>query len=408
VASVRALWQDGVGYMRIAYLTTEYPAISHSFIRREIVAMEAIGHEVARFSIRPHGRIVSAEDAAEAARTIFILPQGAVALLGAVVAALLRPVAFLAGLRAALAMWRRAERGLVAHLAYLAEACWLGRRLKAWRAEHLHAHFGTNPAAVARILRAMGGPPYSFTVHGPDEFDRPVGLDLGGKVADAHAAIAISSYGRAQLMRWTPLAAWPRIGVVRCAVDASFRDRPMAPVPDAPVLVAVARLSEQKGLPLLVEAAARLAAAGRDFRLRVVGEGPLRPALERMIADGGLAAQVTLVGALDGAGVARELEQARAFVLPSFAEGLPVVIMEALALCRPVVVSAIAGTPELVDTTCGWLVPAGDVDALADAMAQALDAPPERLQAMGEAGRARVLAAHDAEANARALTALIA
>jgi glycosyltransferase involved in cell wall biosynthesis len=393
--------------MRIAYLTTEYPALSHSFIRREIVAMEALGHQVARFSIRSAGRLRSAEDRAEAERTRFILAQGPVALAGAVLAQLMRaPGRWLGAFGCVLAMWRRGDRGLVAHLAWLAEACWLVPVLRRERVHHLHAHFGTNPAAVARLVRRLGGPPYSFTVHGPDEFDRPAALDLRGKVAEAQAAIAISDYGRAQLMRWSALADWPRLHVVRCAIGEEFRIADPVPIPQAPALVAVARLAEQKGLPLLIEAAGQVAATHPGFTLRIVGDGPLRPVLEQRIATLGLGAQVTLVGPLDGAGVRDAMLAARAFVLPSFAEGLPVVIMEALALRRPVIASAIAGTPELVGPDCGWLVPAGAVDALADAMRQALDAPTDRLATMGEAGRARVLAAHDAATNARQLAGL--
>ncbi|UAK23358.1 glycosyltransferase family 4 protein [Sphingomonas nostoxanthinifaciens] len=396
--------------MHIAYLTNQYPAVSHSFIRREIAAMEALGHRIDRYSVRGPGGGLGAEDQAEVARTTPILAQGAAALLRAMLAELVtRPATWFAALRLTLGMHKAAGRGLVPHLAYLAEACWLARALRASGAEHVHVHFGTNPAAVARIARRLGAPPYSFTVHGPDEFDRPQELDLAGKVADAKAAVAISSYGRGQLMRWSALADWPKIGVARCGIDASFREVDDVPsAPGIPGFVAVARLAPQKGLPLLIEAAGRLARDGRDFTLTLVGDGPLRAELTAQAARLGLSDRVVFAGICDGAGVRRHLLAARAFVLPSFAEGLPVVIMEALALRRPVVVSAIAGTPELVDHECGWLVPAGSVEALADAMAAVLDADPAQLAAMGEEGRARVLAQHDAAANARALTALIA
>ena len=393
--------------MHIAYLTTEYPAISHSFIRREIKAMEARGHAIDRFTIRPPGRLLSAEDKDEATRTVSILGQGGLALVAAAVAQVTRPHAWLHGLTCALGMYRKAGSGMVRHLAYFAEACWLLRCLRASRVEHVHVHFGTNSTAVARIVRAMGGPPYSFTVHGPDEFDRPAALDLGGKVADAKAAVAISDFGRGQLMRWSRLEDWPRLGVARCSIDASFRDEPDEGTPDAPAFVAVGRLAAQKGLPLLIEAAALVKSRGADVRLVIVGDGPLRGELEAMVRRLGLAANVTFTGALDGDGVRRAMLAARAFVLPSFAEGLPVVIMEALALRRPVVVSAIAGTPELVDEGCGWLVPAGSVERLADAMVEALRTAPERLHAMGEEGRRRVLQRHDSDANAAALSALI-
>ena len=262
-------------------------------------------------------------------------------------------------------------------MAYLGEAAWLILRFRQHPVDHLHAHFGTNPATVARLARRLGGPPYSFTAHGPDEFDKPEALDLRGKVAEAQTAVAISSFGASQLMRWSDPADWRHIAIARCGVDAGFLAATPVAAPTAPRFATVARLNGQKGLPLLVEAAALLKARGHDFRLDIAGDGELRGALERQIAEAGLSDNVHLVGTLDGAGVRRLIEDARVFVLPSFAEGLPVVIMEALALERPVIASAIAGTPELVDAGCGWLVPAGSAAAVADAMAAAIDASPE-------------------------------
>lgn len=393
--------------MRIAYLCNRYPAVSHSFVRREIAGMEAAGHLVDRYTVRAPTVLLDADDRAEAAHTTAILSAGAVALLAALLAALIRaPRRFAGAARLAMRGAGLSPLALVRHVAYLGEAAWLMRRLKADRVDHLHAHFGTNPATVARLARRLGGPPYSFTAHGPDEFDRPQALDLAGKVAEARVAVAISSFGRSQLMRWSDPADWPRIVVARCGVDAAFlRDTP--PAPDAPRFATVARLSGQKGLPLLVEAAAILRARGHDFRLDIAGDGDLKDALVRQISATGLDEQVRLVGSLDGAGVRRLIEGARAFVLPSFAEGLPVVIMEALALGRPVIATAIAGTPELVDAACGWLVPAGSAPAVADAMAAAIDAPPERIAAMGREGRRRVTEHHDAARNARVLAEAI-
>lgn len=394
--------------MKIAYLCNRYPAVSHSFVRREIAGVEAAGHAVDRYTVRGAAALVDADDRTEAGRTTAILAAGAPALAGALLAALARgPWRFAEAARLAIAMAVRSADplplALVRHLAYLGEAAWLVRRFHTHPVDHLHAHFGTNPAAVARLARRLGGPPYSFTAHGPDEFDRPEALDLRGKVADARAAVAISSFGRSQLMRWSDPAHWPRIAVARCGVDASFLDAAPSPVPAAPRFAAVARLSAQKGLPLLMEAAALLKARGRDFQLEIAGTGDLRQALERQIERAGLEEHVRLLGALDGAGVRRLIEGARAFVLPSFAEGLPVVLMEALALERPVIATAIAGTPELVDGGVGWLVPAGSAQAVADAMAAAIDAPDDVIAAMGREGRRRVAERHDAARNARAL-----
>ena len=393
--------------MTIAYLVNRYPAVSHSFIRREILGLEALGLEVRRFSIQPLDHLLpDAQDRAEQARTAVVLARGGMGLLGPLVAAAFaRPVRFVSALCLAIGMAQGAPRRLARCLAYLGEACWLARRLQG--VTHLHAHFGTNPAAVARLLHRLTALPYSFTVHGPEEFDSPGALDLPGKIADATFVAGVSSFGRSQLMRWSRVADWRKLAVVRCGVDERFAAAPAAAPVDAPALCCVARLSAQKGLPLLIEAAAMLAARGLEFHLTLVGDGEMRGEIERMIAAAGIAPRVSITGYLDAAGVAARIEGSRAMVLPSFAEGLPVVIMEALALRTPVVTTAIAGIPELVDASCGWLVPAGSVERLADAMADVLAADPASLRAMGEIGRARVLAMHDARANAAHLAGLI-
>ncbi len=393
--------------MRIAYLVNRYPAVSHSFIRREILALEALGHAVVRFSIRGvDGALPDPTDRAELEKTRIVLKQGMAALIGATLENVLKPGRFLS---AACAAYKMAGWGLkpkLRHAAYLVEACWVARNLDG--AQHLHAHFGTNPAAVARLVHLLTGIPYSFTVHGPEEFDSPIGLALPAKMADAKAVVAISSFGRSQLMRWMPFAGWKKIQVVRCGVDALFAGA----APPAPVTAAefccVARLSGQKGLPLLIEAATLLKARGTDFHLTLVGDGEMRGEIETMIAAAGLGANVTITGYLSAADVRAKIMASRAMVLPSFAEGLPVVIMEALALGVPVVVTAIAGIPELVDEECGWVIPAGAIPALVDAMQAVLATDPATLRAMGMIGRARVLDMHDATRNAAALAEIIA
>ncbi|MFW2829077.1 glycosyltransferase family 4 protein [Sphingomonas sp. ID0503] len=391
--------------MRIAYLTNLYPAVSHSFIRREIIAVEAAGATVDRYSIRPNpGTLPDPTDQREKALTTVILTQGGAALLGAFLRTLFgKPARTIAALKAAISMGLGGPAKLFRHLIYLVEACWLARHLT--DADHLHAHFGTNPAAVARLVHILTGLPYSFTVHGPDEFDDPRGLSLGAKIADARYVMAISSYGRSQLMRWSDPADWPKIVVARCGIDAGFITDP-TPAPAAPNLCCVARLSAQKGLPLLIDAAAELAHEGVDFTLTLVGDGELRPQIERRIADQGLGHRIRLTGYCSGQEVRAHIAASRAMVLPSFAEGLPVVIMEALVLGRPVVTTAIAGIPELVDGECGWVVPAGSVDALKSAIRDALAADPQDLTRMGEIGRRRVLERHDAAAIGRDLVAL--
>jgi glycosyltransferase involved in cell wall biosynthesis len=395
--------------MRIAYVVNQYPRTSHSFIRREIQALEALGHEVLRYSVRPASDEPSSrEDRVEQAKTRVILKAGLARHLAAVVAqALRRPAALARALRLTFRLGWRSDRGLPRHLIYLAEACVLTRWLQQAGARHLHAHFGTNSAALAALCRELGGPPFSFTVHGPEEFDKPQALALGEKVRRASFVVAISSFGKSQLFRWARHADWSKIQVVRCGVGRDLLGSPLTPVPAAPRLVCVARLSEQKGHLLLVEAAGILAREGLHFELELVGDGPLRGAIEALIEQLGVGLQVRLAGWMVGAEVRQAILAARALVLPSFAEGLPVAVMEALALGRPVITSAIAGTPELVESgRTGWLVPAGSVEGLAAAMRAALAAAPSHLSEMGRAGAALVAQFHDAGREAARLATL--
>lgn len=193
---------------RVAYLINQYPKVSHSFIRREILALERQGLTVLRFAARGwDDDVPDPVDQLERGRTRYLLQRGpAPALLAAAKLALARPGLFLGALHLALTMARRSERSVFHHLAYLAEASLLVGWLAEQGAGHLHAHFGTNPADVAMLTHALGGPPYSFTVHGPEEFDRPEALGLGEKGRRAAFVVAISSYGRSQLYRWLPHA----------------------------------------------------------------------------------------------------------------------------------------------------------------------------------------------------------
>jgi glycosyltransferase involved in cell wall biosynthesis len=398
-----------VTQVRIAYLVNQYPRTSHSFIRREIHALEELGFEVLRFSQRPlRERLASEEDAVEARRTRAILDEGWLRhLLLTAATALGSPRRFLRALGLAVRIGWRSERGVLRHLAYLAEACVLLGWVREACVDHVHAHFGTNSTSVALLCDALGGPPYSFTVHGPEEFDKPSFISLGEKIRRARFVVAISSFGRSQLWRWSPHPEWHKIHVVRCGVSEDLLRAHRTPVPSAPRLVCVARLSEQKGHLLLLEAAARVVAEGIPLELVLAGDGPIRADLEAFVRRAGLEDRVRFAGWMGGSQVRDAILGARALVLPSFAEGLPVVLMEALALRRPVITTAVAGIPELVETgVTGWLVPAGAVEALAQAMKAALAADPADLERMGAAGAARVARDHDAGNEARKLAEL--
>ncbi len=393
------------GVLKVAYLVNGYPRTSHSFIRREIKALESLGVEVLRYSQRPLDEpLVSEVDRSEYRRTRVLLSAGLVQHAWALATvALRRPVTVARALSTALGLGWRSERGLLLHLVYLAEAAVLERWLRGTGVTHLHAHFGATATAVALLCRCLGGPPYSFTIHGMDEYD-----NAREKVSHAAFVLAISSFGRAQLYRRVDPAEWSKIHEVHCGVDDDLLTTPPARILEAPRLVCVARLHVEKGHLVLLDAAARLAAEGVHFEISLVGDGPLRPLIEDQVRTLGLEGRVKVGGWMNAEQVREAILASRALVLPSFTEGLPVVLMEALALGRPVIASALSGIPELVmPGVNGWLVPAGSVEALVQAMKEALEAPLARLEAMGRAGAAFVAERHDTRREARKLLALL-
>lgn len=395
--------------MRIAYFINQYPKVSHSFIRREILALERQGFEVQRIALRGwDGELVDAEDIREREQTRYVLQQGLAGLLRPLLRQLLdSPARFLSALLLALRMGRRADRAWYYHLVYLAEACRILPWLAEFGARHVHAHFGTNSTEVVMLARALGGPAYSFTVHGPEEFDKPEFIHLGEKVRRAAFVVAISSYGRSQLFRWVEHAHWNKVEVVHCGLEKAFHEVAQVAVPAAPRLVCVGRLCEQKGQLLLLQAARLLTERGCDFELVLAGDGEMRGEIETLIARYGLGERVRITGWISSEQVRAELQAARALVLPSFAEGLPVVIMEAMALRRPVLTTTVAGIPELVRPgENGWLFPAGAVEELAASLEDCLAQPPEVLQRMGDSARERVLQRHDIDLEAGKLAAL--
>ncbi|HEX4918776.1 MAG TPA: glycosyltransferase [Limnobacter sp.] len=393
----------------IAYLVNQYPKVSHTFIRREILALESLGVRVVRLSVRGWDNpLPDPADALERSKTRYLLKQGLPGLLAAALKTLVRqPKAFCNALGTALRMGRRADRAWPYHVAYFLEACKALWMLRAQEVEHVHAHFGANSAEVAMLIRLLGGPSYSFTVHGPEEFDKPEFIHLAQKIQRCAFVVAITSYCRSQLFRWLPHGQWHKVKEVHCGIDPDFYSHLPMGFPTRPQLVCVGRLCEQKGQLILMEAAALLRDRGIAFELVLAGDGEMRAAIEERISTLGLQHHVRITGWISSARVREELLDAQALVLPSFAEGLPVVVMEAMALRRPVISTYIAGIPELVEHgKSGWLCPAGDVHALANNMAVCLKSPVNILQTMGQHAQAAALLQHDSIQEARKLANL--
>jgi colanic acid/amylovoran biosynthesis glycosyltransferase len=393
-------------YMRIAYFTNQYPAVSHTFIRREILALEGLGVTVVRYALRPApGGLIHDEDRAELQKTGHILCAGAGEILRCVVVALARqPLATIKMTWLSMKMGWRSDRGLLRHFAYAVEATVLANWCKRDEVQHVHAHFGTNSAAIAMLAGQLSNIPYSFTAHGSEEFEKAPMLSLDLKLLRAAFAVCVSSFGRSQLMRWSSPGQWDKIALVHCGLDSNLLEADVPPLPSTPRFVCVGRLGEHKAQLILLDAVNRVRKKGVYCEVVMVGDGPMRPAVEEAICQEKLEKQITITGWVPSERVYAEIEAARALILPSFSENMPVVIMEAMALGRPVISTYIAGIPELVQPgNTGWLVPSGDHVALADAMHEALVAPISRLSEMGAAGRAHIVEHHDVTKEAKKL-----
>jgi colanic acid/amylovoran biosynthesis glycosyltransferase len=395
--------------MNLAYLIPIYPEPSQTFIRRELAALEARGLTITRFAMRPsRGELVDEADRAERRRSRYILDAGALGLASALALdALTRPSRWSISMARAVSLGLKSERGLLRHLAYFAEACVLRRRLKECKVSHVHVHFGTNAADIALLCYLLGGPTYSITIHGPEEFDAPRQLNLREKIHHAAFVVAISQFTRSQIYRWCAQEDWHKIHVIHCGLNQDFLSAAPVPVPARPRLVNVGRLSEQKGQLLLIKAADRLRYQGVDCEIVIVGDGPMRGEIQQLIEQLDLGERVRITGYLSNDGVRQEMEAARALVLSSLAEGLPVVAMEALSLGRAVIGTYVGGIPELVEPGVnGWLVPAGAVEPMVNAIAEALTLDPSKLEAMGFIGAAKVAEQHNVDIEAGKLIAL--
>lgn len=377
---------------QVAYLTTVYPSPSHSFIRREIRGLEESGWQVHRFAHRRNADApVDPADRAELRLTCVLLELslGTFAL-AALTWLVKRPIRTTTTFLFAIRLAWRGDRRVFAHAAYFAMACALSKRLLDLGCNHLHAHFGTNPAEVACLAQRLSGMTYSVTLHGPHEFDPNLRLNLPDKIAKASFVATVSKAGLRRM-----LDQFPEFGAkfrwVPCGLDAAWFDVPLSDAQQSRDLICVARLDPQKDPFLLLAAVRALVERGVDFHLKIAGDGKLRADLEAQITASGLASHVTLLGWQSQEQVIALLRAARALVLSSHDEGLPVAIMEAFALGVPAIAPDVGGVCELVESgASGWLVPRGDMSALADAMQECLRTESVELRRMGGEARRRV------------------
>jgi len=398
---VEAAQVDAPKRLRLAYLCDQYPAISHTFVMREVHELRRLGVEVETFSIHepPGSHLITATDRTEAARTHSVLPARPLAVAASHLSALARrPARYLSTLAYALSRGRRIKQ-----LCYFAEAAVIQRECRRRGLSHIHAHFTSPSADVAMLVARLGRSSFSFSAHGTDIFVSDQ-AQLAEKVRRAKLVVCVSDFGRGHLLGLVDREHWAKVRVVRCGIDLARFEPAARPANGGPVrLLSVARLHPVKGHPVLIDALAELIRGGEDVELTLVGDGPARSALERQAQALRVADRVVFAGSVGQDQIAAHYRAANIFCLPSFGEGIPVALMEAMATRLPAVASRVMGVPELVvDGDSGLLVAPGRADELARALRTLVRDPGLRDQ-LGRAGRARSRDAHQASNSPRQL-----
>ena len=393
---------------RLAYLTGVYPAASHTFIQREIAALRAAGAQITIASVRQPGagELIGPEEEAAREETFYVLAaaKNPLRLLGDHLSLIVRsPARWLKALGLALRTHRPGLKGFVWQLFYFAEAGVLGRHLQRQGVAHLHNHFADSSATVSMLTSALTDIPYSFTLHGPTELFAPESWHLAEKVARAKLVVCISHFARSQVMLFSDPAHWHKLRIVHCGVSPARYASDATMLEQGMRLLFVGRLDPVKGLRVLFEAFEAARAQMPDVHLTVIGDGKDRAWVDENAARIG---NIEVLGYKSQAEVAEALGTVDVLVLPSFAEGVPVALMEAMVSCRPVIATRVGGVAELVEHgVSGVMVAPGNVAELAAAIT-GLAADPARRRAMGQAGRAKVCAEFDIDREAVWLKAL--
>jgi colanic acid/amylovoran biosynthesis glycosyltransferase len=397
----------------LAYLTSQYPMLSMTFVLREVRQLRRMGFRIDTASInapdRPLAKL-TAEEAEEAGLTYYLKTHG---VKGAISAHLktffTRFSGYSRGLRLGLSLGKLDTKRLLFNLMYFTEALMVGVWMQRVRQRHLHVHLGSQAATVGLYVRHIFGFGFSITVHGPDEFYDAQGQYLEQKVAAADFICCISSYARSQLMKFSPYTEWSKLVVSRLGVDpALWVPRPAKPASDFFEILCVGRLTQAKGQHTLIDAVDQLASQGRRVRLRLVGDGPDAPSLRERARRLWNPNIVVFEGAVNQDNIRALYEAADVFCLPSLAEGIPVVLMEAMAMEIPCVTTHITGIPELIRSgTEGLLVAPSDLEGLVNALETLMDDEVLR-ERVAISGRARILKDYDLGRNVEQLAAIFA
>ena len=377
----------------IAYLVSEYPKVSHTFIQREIAGVRRAGVNILTYSIREpqSDDLMGQAERTEHQSTFYVFKRlkSPVSLIASQFQLFTAsPARYFRAFGVALRKRPAGIKSALFHLAYFAEAAILGRELLKNQVSHLHVHFANSGCTVGMLASELTGIPFSFTMHGPTEFFNVEKFALPEKLKRAEFVVCISDFCRSQLMLFAEKTDWDKLHIIHCAVELGLYKTDAIKAKDN--VLFVGRMSGVKGAALLLNAVVSLRQNFPDITVTMIGDGPEKADLEAQSSELGLEPHVTFLGARSQQEVAKHMALATVFVLPSFAEGLPVVLMEALASATPVIATRVAGVAELVeDGVNGRLVMPGNQQQLNEALAQLLEDSNMR-QMMGKNGRAIV------------------
>ncbi|HXB62010.1 MAG TPA: glycosyltransferase family 4 protein [Acidobacteriaceae bacterium] len=387
----------------MAYLLSQYPAVSHTFILDEITGLRQMGFTIETASINNAAteRPLTPEETVEANSTYYVKKQGPLRALTIAARTLFtRPLVFFRGVIAALTGVGVDPYRILFAAFYFIEALIVVEWMRERDLHHLHVHFGGSVSNIARIAGLAAKVPYSITFHGPGEFFDQEQFLVRRKAEDAAFTLCISDFGRGSVMRMIAPKHWPRIHTARLGVDTSlFVARTPRSIAVPVQILCVGRLVQVKGQRVLLEAAGLLAARGHNLHISFIGEGPDAADLAACVSTLGLDDSIYFLGPLTHAQICTRLAEADVFVLPSFAEGIPVALMEAMATQLACVSTWSSGIPELIThDTDGLLVQPGAVVDLADALESLLTSPQLRAR-LGIAARQRVMRAYEQRTN---------
>lgn len=391
-----------------AYIVSQYPTLSMIFIIREVQQMKTLGFNIDVASINAADRNnqdLTAAEASESSLTYYVKPDGIKGALRSHITTLVRhPGGYFKGWLNIFKLAKFDLQAIFYNVMYLSEALMVGVWMEEKNQHHLHAHLGNQAATIALYVKRIFGFGFSITVHGPDEFYDAKGQYLTQKVIAADFICCISHFARSQLMKLSPYQHWEKLEISRLGVDPeTFSPKKFNPSPEIFEVICVGRLCSAKGQHILVEAIQQLTQQGQNVRLRLVGDGEDRRSLEQQVKKLGIEAQVIFEGAVNQDHIRHLYAQADAFSIPSFAEGIPVVLMEAMSMEIPCVTTRITGIPELIrDGIDGLLVAPSDANALAKAIQQLMEDSALR-QTLGQNGRLRVQQDYNLAANAEKL-----